>query len=254
VASLIRYPGDGTGGNGVQLVPPGNGLTYSSVIIWMHGLGDTAEGWSQLMASINIEKTKIILPTANVRPITLNGGRRSTGWFDVQSLDGKTSEDIEGFASSTARIHKLISKEVRKGISEDRIVIGGFSQGGALSLHISIRYPKVLCGCISLSAWLPFRDEYPLKMSNAASTLRIWQAHGNRDNMVSLERGRTSHEILRSSMEMKSKECDANLGNGSCDGGERISPYLKIYEGMGHTTNQNEIDDLTVILKKWLKK
>lgn len=114
------------GGRGVSMVP--NSGKYSKLVLWFHGLGDEADGWSELMPKL--EDTKFVLPTAPVRPISLNGGFKMTGWSDIMGLSLDSPEDRAGFDESAARIDSIIKHEIEaNGISASNIAIGGFSQG-----------------------------------------------------------------------------------------------------------------------------
>lgn len=164
---------DTQGGRGVTLVPP-SGL-YSKVVLFFHGLGDTADGWASLMGTLNMEDTKFILPTAPVRPITLNMGMSMTGWSDILGLHPNSDEDSKGFEESAERVNRIIQSEIDGGISPSKILIGGFSQGGALALHVSLRSKYPLAGCVGLSTWVPLRKDYPNSLSESAKSIPIIQ-------------------------------------------------------------------------------
>ncbi|KAL1450938.1 hypothetical protein WDU94_003245, partial [Cyamophila willieti] len=133
----------------------------TSSLIFLHGLGDTGHGWASSMAELKPPHTKVICPTADTMPVTLNGGYPMPSWFDLISLDANSKEDEEGIKRAAQKIHSLIDKEVSSGIPSDRIVIGGFSQGGALALYSALTYPKKLAGVVALSCWLPMHKTFP---------------------------------------------------------------------------------------------
>ena len=112
-------------------------------------------------------------------------------------MDSDSREDKAGFDLSAIRVNKLIQYELDKGILPNNIVIGGFSQGGALALHVSLRSTYKLGGCIALSTWLPLHKEYPAALSNIAVNLPILQVHGDEDMVVSHQWGRSSHDLLK---------------------------------------------------------
>jgi phospholipase/carboxylesterase len=97
------------------------------------------------------------------------------GWSDIYGLTESDNEDEEGFNISAERVKGLIQKELDQGIHSTKIVLAGFSQGGALALHVSLRYPLQLAGCIALSSWLPLRESYPSALSPSSTTLPILQ-------------------------------------------------------------------------------
>ena len=111
-----------------------------SVVIWLHGLGDTAQGWYGAMGSLGLpDTTKFILPTAATCPISINAGMPMPGWTDIYGLDANSPEDASGFEDSRNRIDRIIEAELNAGVSPDRIAVCGFSQGGALALHVVLR-------------------------------------------------------------------------------------------------------------------
>lgn len=150
---------------------------YSKVVLWFHGLGDSADGWAEMMPSF--EDTKFILPTANSIPISINGGMLMNGWSDVHGLSMESVEDKDGFEISAKRMSNIVRAEIEGGIPASKIAIGGFSQGGALALHLSLRSPTAFAGCVALSTWLPLRDDYPDSMSTEAKNLPILQVRSS---------------------------------------------------------------------------
>jgi predicted esterase len=237
---LKGFRTDGVGGQGLTLIPSSG--DYKNVVVWMHGLGDTADGWASLMPMLELQNTKYILPTAPERPITLNGGYPMPGWADVFSLDKSANEDAQGFHESAQRIQDIIKTEMEdKGIPSERIVVGGFSQGGALALHVSTRATYRLAGCAALSTWLPLRDDYPGALSEQSREhLRLFQAHGEADEVVRLQWGETSNEGLKQWLKMGSSEDPIDFR------------FMKI-EHMGHSSDPAEIDALKDVLAEWLK-
>lgn len=146
------------------------------------------------MSSLGLTDTKIILPNAPNRPISLNGGHRMPGWSvsngialhsprtflnwqrqDIIGLDMSTEEDRKGLDDSAIRVKSMIEAEISGGISADRIVVGGFSQGGALALHLGLRSSHKLAGCVAFSAWVPLHKDYPQALSETSKSLPILQ-------------------------------------------------------------------------------
>ena len=121
-----------------------------------------------------------------------------TSWFDLITLDINGREDEKGIREAGASIHKMIDDEIAKtNIPSDRIIIGGFSQGGGLSLHSGLRYPKPLAGILAFSCWLPIHKEYPAAASPVNKEINILQCHGDSDVIVAIDFGRRSHQILK---------------------------------------------------------
>jgi predicted esterase len=177
LSAFLLSPPQGQSGiaGGIVLLPAPT-LSYSKVLIWLHGLGDDAAGWVNVMPTLSLEDTKFILPNAPKRPITAYGGIQMSAWSDIKGCTADAAEDRRGIEESATCIKKLIQAEIDRGVSPDRIAVGGFSQGGALALHICLRIGVSLAGCVSLSAWLPLRRDYPRALSVAASkSLKILQ-------------------------------------------------------------------------------
>jgi predicted esterase len=120
------------------------------------------------------------------------------GWSDIYGLDHTSPEDSAGFAESMDRVAQIIQSEIDAGIDSKRIVIAGFSQGGAVALHTSLRLPYEVGGCLALSTWLPLRDDYPSALFDRNRQLRILQIHGDEDRVVSHHWGKLSHELIKS--------------------------------------------------------
>jgi predicted esterase len=182
--------------DGITYVPKSG--EYSGLLVWLHGLGDTADGWASMMPSLGLKDTKIVLPTAETRPISLNGGSPMPGWSDIYGLSDTDKEDKEGFAASAARVMAIVQQELDAGkVLPNKVVLAGFSQGGAVVLHAALRSPQALGGVVALSTWLPLRDHYPAQLSPTAGSLRILQVHGDEDRVVSYKWGKNSHELLK---------------------------------------------------------
>lgn len=104
---------------------------------------------------------KVICPTAPTIPVSLNAGFRMPSWFDLKSLDVSGPEDEDGIKRATIMVHEMINKEISDGISANRILLGGFSQGGALALYSALTFAQPLAGVIALSCWLPLHKSFP---------------------------------------------------------------------------------------------
>ena len=182
-------------GRGMILMPKSG--TYSKVLFWFHGLGDDCTGWGSLMPQLGLADTKFILPTAPERPITLNGGWTMNGWSDILGLDMSSKEDRDGFDESAKMVNTLIQKEIDNGIPSKNIALGGFSQGGALALHVSLRSNVKLNSCVALSTWLPFRADFPASLSESSKDLPILQVHGKDDQVVAFKWGEGSYNLLK---------------------------------------------------------
>lgn len=214
--AMQTVKGDGNGGEGIVLVPVNQ--KYSNVVVWMHGLGDTASGWSGAMPSFRVRDTKFILPTAPTRPITVNGGYPMPGWSDIYAIDENSREDATGFDQSALRVKALLDIEKAKGIPADRMIVGGFSQGGALAMHVALRYPEKLAGCVGCSAWVPLRDAYPDSLgAGVKEGIPFLQCHGNVDQVVNYSWGHHSHELLKRMGINSQFTTYPNMGHSACE-------------------------------------
>lgn len=219
---------DTIGGRGVTFVPPSG--KYDGVVIWMHGLGDTAEGWAYSMPGLNLPNVKFILPTATNVPITINNGHSMPGWSDILGLDSNAPEDRKGFDASAARINRIIQQELDGGVPASKIVVAGFSQGGALALHVALRSQHSLGGCVALSTWVPLHADFPAALSPAAAHLKILQVHGDDDTVVGYSWGKQAHQLLASTITTP-------------------PPKFITIEGMGHSSDPDEMAAVADFLK-----
>ncbi|XP_015754330.1 PREDICTED: acyl-protein thioesterase 1-like [Acropora digitifera] len=135
---------------------------HTASLIFLHGLGDTGHGWSEGFSSLKgLQHVKFICPNAPVSPVTLNGGFRMPSWFDILTLNMPGPEDEEGIKRAAGQIQSLIDEEIKSGIPSERIVLGGFSQGGALAVYTALTMEKTLGGILLLSSWLPIYKSFP---------------------------------------------------------------------------------------------
>src|ERR1700693_2876525 len=130
-------------------------------VIWMHGLGANGQDFVPIVPQLGLPPemgVRFIFPHAPVRAVTLNQGFRMRAWYDIRQLSAGAVEDAAGIDESAARVDGLVRRETDQGIAADRIVLAGFSQGGAMALHVGTRYPVSLAGVLALSTYLPLRD------------------------------------------------------------------------------------------------
>jgi phospholipase/carboxylesterase len=175
------------------------GTSPEYCVIWLHGLGADGRDFEDLPRMLNLPASlavRFLLPHAPVRPITLNGGMMMRGWYDVMGLEEDRKEDLDGFKESSSLITALINQEVDRGISVDQILLGGFSQGGAVSFYLGLRYPKKLAGIIGLSTYLPASRQTSMERSDANRNTSVFMGHGLYDPMISLRAADTSRQRL----------------------------------------------------------
>jgi len=176
------------------------GATPQLSIIWMHGLGADGHDFASavpVVAPGPDRPTRFIFPTAPRRPVTINGGVEMPAWFDVLGLDVDARVDEQGLRESAHAIEQLIEREVTRGIPCRRIVLAGFSQGGAVALFTALRYPQALAGVIALSTYLPVKAQVDAQASPENRGIPIFMAHGAYDNVLPLVLGEGSCDWLR---------------------------------------------------------
>ena len=172
-------------------------------VIWLHGLGADGHDFEPIVPELDLEgihALRFVFPHAPVQPITINGGVSMRAWYDIISLDRDTPQDETGIRSSGTMLEALIERERSRGIENGRIVIAGFSQGGAIALHVGTRFPERLAGLMALSTYVPLRetlDKEVFRNENAQPRdLPIFMAHGIYDPVLPVQLGENSRDLL----------------------------------------------------------
>jgi phospholipase/carboxylesterase len=170
----------------------------SSVILF-HGLGADGHDFESIVAELRLPDslaTRFVFPHAPERPVTLNGGYRMRAWYDLLGLDRFAREDEAGIRESAEMAHRLIRREGERGIAPGRIVLAGFSQGGAVALFAGLRHPERLAGILALSTYLPLAATLASEAHPANAAVSIFMAHGRVDPVVALGLGEQSKDAL----------------------------------------------------------
>ena len=170
-----------------------------AAILWLHGLGADAHDFEPIVPELLPRRERawrFVFPNAPVRPVTINGGVPMRAWYDIRSFDRNVGEDEAGFKASAEAIGSLIAREVARGIPAARIVLAGFSQGGAVSLYVAPRYPERLAGVLALSCYLPLAARLAGERSPANATTPIFLAHGNADAVIAPALAVQSRDLL----------------------------------------------------------
>ena len=172
-------------------------------VIWLHGLGADGHDFEPIVPELRLPDSlplRFIFPHAPVRPVTLNGGMSMRAWFDILSLDRDGPADETGTRESAAIVNALIDREIERGIDIGRIVVAGFSQGGAIAIHVALRSEDRLAGLMALSTYMPlpkyFQSEVLDNPACGDLSLPIFMAHGSFDPVLSMELGRASADLL----------------------------------------------------------
>lgn len=176
------------------------GTAPTASVIWLHGLGADGNDFVPIVPELPLPDAlniRFIFPHAPEQPVTCNGGYTMRSWYDIFSLEDFEHEDEAGLIASQQILTSLIENENRRGIPTQRIIIMGFSQGGAVALYTGLRHTQTLAGIGALSTYLPLQktaqDEYNIKNQGTP----IFMAHGHRDPVVKYEYGKKSCALLK---------------------------------------------------------
>ena len=167
-------------------------------VIWMHGLGADANDFYGIAPELQLPagvEVRYVFPNAPRMPVTINGGMVMQAWYDVKGI-GERDQDEDGIRASADRLYQLLDREVARGVPSNRIILAGFSQGGAMALFAGLRYPRRLAGVICLSGYLVLADTFCEEAAEANQSTPIFQAHGSSDPPVPLDLGLRSREAL----------------------------------------------------------
>ncbi|RLA25411.1 MAG: carboxylesterase, partial [Gammaproteobacteria bacterium] len=172
-------------------------------VIWLHGLGADGHDFEAIVPELGLEgrlNLRFVFPHAPVRPVTINGGMSMRAWYDILTLDRGGPQDEAGIRASGELLLQLLEREHERGIPYDKIVLAGFSQGGAIALHTALRFGPRLAGLMALSTYLPLQSTFDAEVANSATSqsrdLLIFMAHGTFDPMLPLALGQHTHEVL----------------------------------------------------------
>lgn len=203
--------------------------TATAAVIWLHGLGASGHDFEPIVPELRLPPAlpvRFVFPHAPTRPVTLNGGMLMPAWFDIRELSLERGLDLEGLDEAAAQTRALIEREVARGVAPEHIVLAGFSQGGAVALHVGLRHPQRLAGIMALSTFNATAGTLPEQASTANRGLPVFMAHGTEDPMLAVEPARAAGQTL------------AQLGY-ACQWREYP---------MGHMVCREEIDDIS----RWL--
>jgi len=206
-------------------------LPIKHSVIWLHGLGADGYDFSPIVPKINIPNTRFIFPHAPLKPITMNNGYEMRAWFDLFGLSMQHKQDEAGIREMQKSIEALIANEVAQGISEDNIVLAGFSQGGAMALFTALRHPKKLAGVLALSTYVCLKEKLAEDATLANKDVPIFMAHGSFDSVITLDTCLVSRHLL-----------------------DNLHYNVKWHEyPMAHSVCAEEIDDISLFLRKVFK-
>jgi len=172
----------------------------SASVIWLHGLGADGHDFVPIVPELKLPaaaSVRFVFPHARVRPVTLNMGMRMRAWFDIKTLTAEGRADEEGIRESVAVLGQFIAAERAAGIASERIVIAGFSQGGAIALHGALRHPEPLGGILALSCYLPLQATLAAELADANRRTPLLLCHGQFDPVLPMALGVMARDWLR---------------------------------------------------------
>ncbi len=209
----------------------GNNPTVA--VIWLHGLG--ADGYDFVpvvreLQALGAPAARYVFPHAATMPVTINGGAVMRAWYDIVGTDLVGREDEKGIRASQQQVEALIAREVERDMARSRIVLAGFSQGGAIALQTGLRQSEPLAAIIALSCYLPLADSFAKERVGTSAAVPIFMAHGTSDPIVPLARGAASRDALKAA-------------------GYAVEWHQY---PMPHSVNEQEIRDVAAFLKRVL--
>jgi len=181
----------------VEIESPGGPAERS--VIWLHGLGADGHDFEPIVPYLGLDeglRVRFVFPHAPRIPVTVNLGMVMPAWYDIRQMDLRREHDEAGVRRSQGQVEALIRREVDRGVDAGRIVLAGFSQGGAIALHTALRHPARLAGVLALSTYLVCADSVEAERSAANAGVAVFQAHGTDDPMVPIERGEAARDRL----------------------------------------------------------
>ncbi|PBL02914.1 Phospholipase/carboxylesterase [Armillaria gallica] len=216
---------------------------HTATVIFVHGLGDTGNGWKPVADMFRVEPAlkhiKWVLPHSPIMSVTANMGMEMPSWFDIASFGLKDKEDEAGMLKTVKSLTQLIDTEVASGVDPNRIILGGFSQGAAMSLLTGLTMEHRLAGIVALSGWVALRDKLKSMLSGHATSIPIFVGHGSHDPLIKLTFSRESVDFLKDEIGIPEATPDNLTG---------LSYH--VYQGVAHTASPDELDDL----KAWITK
>jgi phospholipase/carboxylesterase len=172
----------------------------TAAVVWLHGLGADGHDFEPIVPFFQWPggpSIRFVFPHAPARPVTVNGGMRMRAWYDIRALQIDRDQDVEAIEESIRQATDLVKREQERGIEAGRIVVAGFSQGGAIAIQCALRYPERLAGLIALSTYMLLESRLEAERHEANHGLPVFSGHGSSDPVVPVALGRRAAESLR---------------------------------------------------------
>lgn len=170
-------------------------------ILWLHGLGADGNDFAPIVPELvraEWPALRFVFPHAPVRAVTINGGARMRAWYDIRALDLAQRADESGVNESIAQVEALVAREAARGVPAHRLILAGFSQGGAIALAAGLLRASPFAGLVALSTYLPMHDRAAQRLANGANAQPVFMGHGTLDPVVPYAAGEASARVLES--------------------------------------------------------
>ena len=170
-------------------------------VLWLHGLGADGHDFAPIVPELvrpDWPALRFVFPHAPVRAVTINGGARMRAWYDIRDMDLAQRADETGVTESIAQVEALVMREAGRGVPAHRIILAGFSQGGAIALAAGLLRATPFAGLVALSTYLPMHDRAAQRLATGANAQPVFMAHGTQDPVVPFMAGAASAQVLGS--------------------------------------------------------
>ena len=196
---IERFAQDNKSQPMLEFITQQTGDNPELLIIWLHGLGADGHDFEPVVPQFANPDCaiKFIFPHAPIQPVTINGGMHMRSWYDIKMMDIGKMPDEDGIRESETRVMELINAQIEAGFKPEQIILAGFSQGGAITLHTMARMAHKLAGVIALSCYLPMADKLVAEQSGANLETPCFIGHGTYDPVVPMDLGKNSFEALK---------------------------------------------------------
>ncbi len=181
----------------IELESP-TGVEVNASIIWLHGLGADGNDFAPIVSQLELPDSfgiRFVFPHAPSIPVSINNGFVMPAWYDIKQMDVDRQVDEEQLSQSASWVHALIDREIERGVASERIIIAGFSQGGAVSYEAALTYSKPLAGIMALSSY--FATAHSIQINPIHNTIAIMICHGSLDPVIPESMGRKSLATLQ---------------------------------------------------------
>jgi len=208
--------------------------TPDACVIWLHGLGADGHDFEPIVPELRLDpelNIRFIFPHAPMMAVTINQGFVMRAWYDIRENRIEAEQDEAGIRKSAQTLERLIEQQVATGIAAERIVLAGFSQGGAIALFTALRYPEQLAGVMVLSAYMPLSGSLEHEKSDANSVIPVFLVHGSDDPVIPVDLAYRTRAQLEQ---------------------EAYAPEWHEYRGMAHSVSAQELLDISAWLEKVL--